>query len=181
MKEMINSHIHTPIPLQSYIFYHMRQVNLGFFWSDAISTSHILERQSKIICCVSTRESLEVGDGWGHQLNKPNLLSCCFTSTTLLQMSVSPAPTELEHICSHIFKYINLYATYWVAKISMDIKKLSAHLQSKTVSKAIYTALNFVALDWYLSWIMDYALGVYDTDDLPREHKKSMHVLLKHV
>ena len=93
-------------------------LNLDRFWAAANPQPTAQRGRVKRFYCFfvfcffffSWRESLEVGDEWGHQLNKPSVLSCC----PRLRHSASSARFLLlrhrAHACEqpHILEYINL-------------------------------------------------------------------------
>lgn len=87
-------------------------LNLDCFWAAANPQPTARRGRVKRFYCFfffPWRERLEVGDEWGHQLNKPSVLSCC----PRLRHSASNARFLLlrhrAHACEqpHILEYIN--------------------------------------------------------------------------
>lgn len=130
MTKMIPCHAHTPTytntkahtnlnvfetfdgaksSTQCLYFGHMCQVShvrilyqtCFFFLGSCQSAAHCLEKHSKRLYCVSRRKSLEVRDEWGHQLNKPSVLSYCPRTTTLFPPHVSVSPAQNAHTATH--------------------------------------------------------------------------------
>lgn len=91
-------------------------IKLGFFLGSCQSTAHCSERQRKRFYCFSRRESLEEGDEWGHQLNKPSVLSCCprlyHSASSALFSSTEHTSIYCIHIQPPILEYMNPHAPY---------------------------------------------------------------------
>lgn len=92
-------------------------LNLHFFFGQLPTHSPLLrlERQSKRFYCLSRSECLEVGDEWGHQLNKPSMLSCCPHHPSAFNARYSCTTTEHEHI--HWHKLLNIWCASSTSKL----------------------------------------------------------------
>lgn len=93
-------------------------IKLAFFGQLPIHSPLLcLERQSKRFYCLSRSKRLEVGDEWGHQLNKPSMLSWCPHHHFAFNARFSCTSTEHTHTLAQILEYINAHAVY---KIYID-------------------------------------------------------------